>query len=65
MAYENAGLRRCQVQNCFIVKIIQTGGLGSLKVDPRFATQRRVDYDPLQVVVPPETEYSMLRQILR
>jgi hypothetical protein len=51
VAYQDSGLRCRKAKNRFIVKIVQTGGLGGLKIDPGLAAQRRVDDDPLQIVV--------------
>jgi hypothetical protein len=45
VAYRNSGLRRGNAQDSFIVKTVQTRGLGSLKIDLRFTTQRRLDDD--------------------
>jgi hypothetical protein len=38
-------------QNSLVIKVVQTGCLGGLKVDPGLASQGRVDDAPLQVVV--------------
>ena len=55
-AYENSGLRRREAQNCPIIKVVQTGGLGGLKIDAQFTPQGCVDNDALQVVVRLKTD---------
>jgi hypothetical protein len=40
VADENSGLRCGKAQNRFVVKIVQTGGLGGLKIDR--GSRRRV-----------------------
>jgi len=53
-----------KAQNCFVVEIVQAGGLSILKIDARLAAQHGVDGDPFQIVVSLETGCSRLRQIL-
>src|SRR5215813_4069630 len=51
MAHEDSGLTGRETQNCFVIQVVEAGYLCCLKIDARFASQGRVNNDPLEIIV--------------